>query len=161
MSYKTTLKTIFNTNHWVVKAQSDGLTTEESLIQPPFFGNCFNWVVGHLVDTRGVILRLLNAEPVLSLEQYGSIYGRGSERMVDGSNALSMTELLTAYDETQTRILEAIEAADDAHWEQPIKPDSETTVGARVSFLAWHDSYHSGQLELLRQLTGKNDVIIP
>lgn len=161
MSQKSALETIFKTNHWVVKAQSEGITHEESLMTAPFFANSFNWIVGHLVISRGGILKLLNAEPVLSLKEYGDTYSRGSSPLVDSTKALPIAELLAAYDETQERILSALDAVDEAYLAQPIKPEDETTIGGRVSFLAWHDSYHAGQLEILRQLTGKNDVIIP
>jgi uncharacterized damage-inducible protein DinB len=38
--------------------------------------------------------------------------------------------------------------------------ERKTTVGQRVFFLYFHESYHVGQTELLRQLAGKNDKII-
>ena len=36
----------------------------------------------------------------------------------------------------------------------------ETTLGERLVFLHWHETYHVGQLELLRQLAGTNDAVI-
>jgi hypothetical protein len=33
-------------------------------------------------------------------------------------------------------------------------------LGGFLAFLDWHESYHVGQLELLRQLAGKVDKII-
>ena len=36
----------------------------------------------------------------------------------------------------------------------------ERPVGQHVAGLHWHETYHTGQLELLRQLAGKNDAII-
>jgi hypothetical protein len=37
---------------------------------------------------------------------------------------------------------------------------SERAVGQALAGLHWHETYHTGQLELLRQLAGKNDAII-
>jgi hypothetical protein len=34
------------------------------------------------------------------------------------------------------------------------------TVGKQITFLQWHETYHLGQLEPLRQLAGKNDKVI-
>jgi|GEM_PF-5021639 len=34
-------------------------------------------------------------------------------------------------------------------------------VGAQLSFLSWHETYHTGQTEYLRQLAGKDDQVIP
>jgi uncharacterized damage-inducible protein DinB len=39
--------------------------------------------------------------------------------------------------------------------------DGETeSMAERLAFAHWHETYHVGQLELLRQLTGKNDKVI-
>ena len=37
----------------VVKRNLEGLTHEESLVQPQPGGNCLNWIVGHLVEETG------------------------------------------------------------------------------------------------------------
>ncbi|OYV88568.1 MAG: hypothetical protein B7Z63_00165 [Ignavibacteriae bacterium 37-53-5] len=38
--------------------------------------------------------------------------------------------------------------------------ERKVTVAERVFFLYFHETYHVGQTELFRQLTGKNDKII-
>jgi hypothetical protein len=38
--------------------------------------------------------------------------------------------------------------------------DEEETAGQQIRFSHWHETYHVGQLELLRQLAGKNDKVI-
>lgn len=35
-----------------------------------------------------------------------------------------------------------------------------TTLAARLHWYYFHDTYHTGQTELLRQIAGKNDQII-
>jgi hypothetical protein len=47
----------------------------------------------------------------------------------------------------------------DGHnrWEAPIDDE---TVAEKIAFSHWHETYHVGQLELLRQLAGKNDKVI-
>ena len=47
----------FESNTWVILKQVEGLTHEDSLIQPPFRGNCLNWVLGHIADNRNTMLR--------------------------------------------------------------------------------------------------------
>ena len=90
----------FARNVAIIRRQAAGLTQEESLRQPPFRGNCLNWVVGHLADYRDHILRALGAEPVMG------------------------------------------------------------EAGERLFFWYFHETYHVGQTELLRQLAGKDDKII-
>jgi hypothetical protein len=38
--------------------------------------------------------------------------------------------------------------------------DGQSLLGDEIEGLAWHETYHLGQLELLRQLAGKNDQVI-
>jgi uncharacterized damage-inducible protein DinB len=39
-------------------------------------------------------------------------------------------------------------------------PQGEDTVGEQLAFLHFHEAYHTGQTEMLRQLAGKNDKVI-
>ena len=45
-------------NYSVLEMQLKDVTHEESLIQPPYSGNCLNWILGHLVLSRGTLLKL-------------------------------------------------------------------------------------------------------
>ena len=54
----------FGRNTNIIKSQAKDLTHEDSLIQPPFHGNCLNWVLGHLVANHDDILEALG-EPRL------------------------------------------------------------------------------------------------
>jgi hypothetical protein len=38
--------------------------------------------------------------------------------------------------------------------------ENRRTVGERIEFMQWRETYHVGQLEILRQLAGVNDAII-
>ena len=53
--------------------------------------------------------------------------------------------------------LASFEVATPATWETLIDDE---TLADWVAFLHWHETYHVGQLELLRQLAGTNDKII-
>ena len=53
---------LYETNHWVLTRQADGLTHEDSLLQLSFRGNCFNWVVGHVLVSRENVLKMLGIE---------------------------------------------------------------------------------------------------
>jgi len=55
--------------HQVVRLNADGVTQEESLLQPAPGGSCLNWVIGHLLVTYESILpnlvALRNYKPML------------------------------------------------------------------------------------------------
>jgi len=52
--------------HGAVRTNVDGLTHEDSLLQPQPGGNCLNWVVGHLLFVDQRMLRRLGQTPVMS-----------------------------------------------------------------------------------------------
>ena len=47
----------------ILNRQTEGLTHQESLLQPQPGGNCLNWVVGHLVGNLVIILSVLAGDP--------------------------------------------------------------------------------------------------
>ncbi|MCI0710071.1 MAG: hypothetical protein L0154_07895 [Chloroflexi bacterium] len=51
------LSNMFNRNTRIVGMQTDALSHADSLLQPPYRGNCMNWVIGHIVRSRGVMLK--------------------------------------------------------------------------------------------------------
>jgi hypothetical protein len=60
------------------KEQTEGLTHADSVVQPPVQGNCLNWVMGHVLDTRNDVLKLLGEPAILTAAQ-AKRYGYGSE----------------------------------------------------------------------------------
>ncbi len=145
----------------IVKMQTKDLTNADSLRQPPFHGNCLNWVLGHIVENRDHILQALG-EPAL-FEERGERYKRGSEPlMAEDAGVVPLEELLVWLDRAQERVAAALTKMDDAAWAREITfgNNRTATLGQRVFFLYFHETYHVGQTELFRQLAGKDDKII-
>jgi uncharacterized damage-inducible protein DinB len=150
----------FNRTHWIIKRQTDGLSHAESLLQPPFSGNCLNWVLGHIIAGRNSILTALGESPIWNEEEL-TLYKRDSEPIITAEQAQPLEKLLSDLDQTQSGIIAALEQVSGEALEKPFESDpNRRTVGQRVAFLHWHETYHTGQLELLRQLAGKNDKVI-
>ena len=152
----------FGRNVNVIKAQTDGLTHADSLMQPPFRGNCMNWVVGHIAANRDRVLEALGEEPVMGAE--AARYKRESEPLVEAEGELGilqLEELLARLDAGQERIASALSRIDEEALSHEItRGDRKITLAQRAFFLYFHDCYHTGQTELLRQLAGKNDKVI-
>lgn len=152
---------VFARNVSVIKMQTKDLTDEDSLRQPPFHGNCLNWVLGHIAENRDGVLELLGESPQIGA--LGARYKRGSEPLTDaGDGVLRLDELVAWLDRAQERIAAAIARMNNAAWAREIVVGNnrKTTVGQRVFFLCFHETYHVGQTELFRQLAGKDDKII-
>jgi len=156
------LRRAFLRNQSVIHAQADGLTHEESLTQTEYNINCFNWVVGHIVDSRSRLLESFGAGPVMPEEQ-GERYRRESDPVTaDGDDVVPFDRLLGMLDETQGLLDEMLGEASE-EWlaeETPITEDRNPSRLSQFMFVYFHDTYHTGQTDLLRQMSGYSDKII-
>jgi uncharacterized damage-inducible protein DinB len=159
MSNAAELTKVFQRTFWVIKQQADGLTHEDSMLQLPFWDNCFNWVLGHIVHYRERALELLDQQPGLS-EAETRPYWRESEPLREGGKALPFAQLIATLDASQQKLLDALAQSSSASFAAVYNEENQQTVGDRLAFIGWHETYHVGQLEILRQLAGASDAII-
>ena len=152
---------LFAINNNVLKVNTEDVTHEESLIRPTSGGNCINWAVGHLLRSRQFLLKVALKDWSIPPE-VEKAYERGSSGD-DFHLFPQFPELLAMWDETQTLLDEALTAltADQLHQIEPpfgdfSRPD---TRERRILFLHFHESYHLGQLGLMRRLLGKEGAI--
>jgi len=146
----------------IIKMQTENITQEESLIQLPFRSNCMNWVVGHVLTNRCNILNLLDAEdlrPGIDLDHYE----RESDPVLgEAEGVLLLEDLIRHLEESQLRLTAALESETEESLQRlaPYRDRPEREVAFWLFFLYFHDSYHVGQTEILRQAAGKDDKII-
>ncbi len=142
----------YATNHWLIKNITEGLTNDDSLVQPPYDGNCLNWVLGHILASRHTALKLAGAAPVWNQDEVDR-YKTGSAPITSKNQAIPMEKLIGDLDLSQERIAEALgqkseeELGQEAETDRGLKP-----VAQHLAGLHWHETYHTGQLELLRDL---------
>ncbi len=143
------------------KQQTAGLTHEQSLLQLPFRGNCMNWVLGHLVENRSAILVNLGQSPIMT-EAEARRYGYGSEPVTcEGEDVLRMEDLLGRFERAQGLIADALRKATPELLAQEVHFIGRTmSMAERLFFQYYHETYHLGQLEQLRQLAGTNDKVV-
>jgi uncharacterized damage-inducible protein DinB len=146
----------------VVRVNVDGVTHEESLIQPAPGGSCLNWVVGHLLTTYNQSLPMLGQEPVM---EKGALkrYARGSAPLQDPAEARDFQELLTAWEEANERFDAGLArlTAEVLDRPAPRSPsnDPKETVRSLLAVILFHQAYHAGQTGLLRRIAGKDGAI--
>jgi hypothetical protein len=148
-------------NLGIIRGQIQGLTHADSLLQPPFRGNCLNWVLGHLAANRNTMLLFLGEAPLLS-EAHARRYGYGSEPVCDaGTDILTLERLLAALEQGQSALAARLGKITDEELAREVQSFlGATTLGQLVFYLYWHECYHTGQTELLRQLAGKDDKVL-
>ena len=145
----------FEIHQWIFNQHAAGVTHEESCVAPKSGGNPLNWVLGHIVASRNDILRLLGRPPYWSDEEAGP-YLRGADGRLDPAQARPLPEIIEALEQSHAAIRTGLEAMQPSDFE---KPTEKGTVGADLAFLNFHESYHAGQVGLLRRMLGKDGVI--
>jgi hypothetical protein len=141
----------YATNTWLIGRLTGGITHDESLLQPPFPTNCTNWVLGHILVSRNESMRLSFGDymwPDALIERYNT----GSEPITrEDESVRYLNDLLKDIHESQERLTTLLRDLTDKVLEQ----DYEDEKGTRERLLCirglhWHETYHIGQLELLR-----------
>jgi hypothetical protein len=102
-------------------------------LQPPFRGNCMNWVLGHIAYNRGPVLDALRVECLPERDGLAR-YARESEAITgDDEGVLPLDELLATLDKLQARTGEALLWATDAELASTAGPTGrQRTVASQV-----------------------------
>ena len=151
----------FARNLNIIREQTKGLSHEQCLLQLPFRGNCMNWVLGHMAETRNSLLKTLGEKPILS-EKECARYGHGSEPVcADDQDVIKLERLLSLLQFSQEGLAHALPSLTAEDLAREVKDHrGMVSLGNRLFFLYFHETYHTGQTELLRQLAGTDDKII-
>jgi uncharacterized damage-inducible protein DinB len=149
---------MFEINYGALFRNLDGITHEESFIEPQPAGNCLNWVLGHMVATRNRLLPLVGAPQIWPREQAYRYSGRDGADW-SRANAMHLDSIKTDLARSQQQLLTALESMSDKDLGAPSydgRPLAEV-----VGFFCFHETYHAGQIALLRRVIGKAGVIKP
>ena len=150
----------FQRNYTYLRQEVDGLTHEDSLLQIPSGGNCLNWIVGHIVSARCPVMKGLGIEPIWTDDQR-AIYRGGSAPITaeNAHTAYRLESLLSDYDRSQEAIIACLRTKTLEDMSAPsFQPDR--TLGESIDYFGWHEGFHVGQLEYLRNLAGKHEKVI-
>ena len=153
----------FRRNQRILHAQAEGLSHEQSLTQTEYNVNCFNWVLGHVVSGRSQLLvRLFGVEPIMSEEQAARYLRESDPITEDGPGVMAFADLLGLLDASEEALEAALADVDDGFMaeELSVEDGRMASRAAQVMFTYFHDTYHIGQTDLLRQMAGFSDKII-
>jgi uncharacterized damage-inducible protein DinB len=147
------LAAVLRLNTRLLRNCVDGLTDEQAASRPAPPANSVAFLVAHLTDARHSIVGLLGGSAPNPLTPY-----LAEARGIDDVRELPpLTELLGAWAAASAALDACLETVDatalDAPSPQRFPGDDRSVLGA-VAFLVQHDSYHVGQLAMLRRLHG-------
>ena len=136
----------------IVKGKTENLSHADSMKQLPFPGNCMNWILGHLLVYRMQYLGLLDGVSQTDPTEF-ALYGGGSQPLTDSEKAIPLSTLLERLDDASARIIAALSALPPERLSEWYDEDKGITIADRLNFyLIFHEAYHAGQLEPLREL---------
>ncbi len=147
------LVTAFTRNAGYFHAHLAGLTHADAVVQPPVAGNCILWIVGHIICYRNYILEITWQPAVLSGAEAQRFAKGSAPVLADEPNLTRLEVLSNAYDTAQNLIIEGIrrltpeQSIEVVHQNDFVLP----RVDLIMSYMR-HESYHLGQLELLREI---------
>ncbi len=148
-------------NGYVVRAHAQGLTQAESLARPEAGGNSLNWVLGHITNSRADMLALFG-ETTFDAARYAH-YKRGESGELAPADAKSIEDILADFESTEKELLHHLETVTDRRLAEPAqggpRKDENETVGTMLAFLIFHETYHAGQIAILRRFYGKDGII--
>jgi hypothetical protein len=147
--------------HEMLLQQVEGLSHADSLIQPQPSGNCLNWVMGHLAGNLQIILDVLDAPHPSDVPDYKR-YGYGSKPVTgDAPDVVRLETIVAHYGLLSDAICARLELMNEEQFEEEIENFmGKVTRGWASFFFFFHNTYHIGQLEQLRNLAGRTEKII-
>jgi len=139
---------VFKYNHRVLHLNLEGITHEDAIISPTNGAGCINWMLGHIILSRDEAHRLISL-PGFCDKKYIELYDRGT-RGNHVENPFQLNEIVKLFDESQDTLNESIEKLDFS---------GDTKKLDKLTFYAFHESYHVGQIGILRRFIGKEGAI--
>lgn len=131
----------------------DGLSDEQAAVRPSNTTNNAAFVAAHLTNSRFYLLNALGVTEPDPLAPY--LDGRKS--LDDLERLPPLTEIHMAWTKAAHLLRDRLEAVTPAELDGRSAarfPLSNGTLLATLTFLVQHDSYHLGQLSLLRKYAG-------
>ncbi len=156
------LTSLYARTHGVLRRNVAEISHDESVRLPHPGGNCMNWVAGHIVATRDSILQMVGQKPRWTDEERKR-YERGSSGIQHAKDALPWEKIVADLDAGATALLEGIGALTPEQLAAPLPADKNPfkveSFGEQLATFHFHETYHVGQLGILRRLAGKPGAI--
>ena len=131
----------------------DGLGEAEARVRPSDSTNSAAYVAGHMVESRFHMLKLLGAEAANPLRGFSGEW-KGIADIAEWPSLKELSAGMTVAAEALERRLGTVTTAELDTKMDPWFAGITGTVFGMVNFMVQHDSYHLGQLSLLRKYAG-------
>ena len=140
----------FEFHNMLIHRFVEGVSHEESILQLPFEHNCMNWILGHIVTNRSHMLETVDAAHAWQ-KDVRALYHTGTSPITPERPSVKFETLIAHLDESVILLMAALENVSE-EWleENHSNYRGEKTRYAHVTGFHWHESFHIGQLEILK-----------
>lgn len=139
---------------WLINAL-ENISDEESNIQFAENLNPIKWGAGHLTDARMTIFGIVSGNPIN--ENYKKQFGKGTSNKLDDTYpTIEQIKVVWLYISSELKNILQNVSEEKLLSKPPFQtsiPD-ETLLGL-IAYFAIHESFHIGQISVLRKLIGK------
>lgn len=144
MEHNLELISIIKYNHFAVNKNLENIDQQYSLREPESGGNSINWVLGHIVVNRDRVLKFLGHKKMCD-KNMEKIYMKAS-RIKENKKSVRISRILKIFNDSQEEITRSLSELD---------PEDNKETVLNIAGYAFHESYHAGQLGILRRIIGK------
>lgn len=148
----------FRQNTSVLEKSFSDLEREEWLRRPAEQSNPVLWIVGHVIWGRSRVLAMVGEEWTRA---WLPLFARGATLGVNEQYP-TPEELMPAWHDVTAHLTAALDAVPAEALAAPVgekSPSYDGTVGGMITFLAFHESYHVGQVAYLRCWLGHDGAV--
>ncbi len=141
----------FANNVRLIETGCKHLTQVQSLAPMPFDHNCVNWSLGHLLNYRKFMLKVLGNESLNWSKKLEDIYDTGhtaAESAQAAAQGATLEQMLTTLQESQKLMKAVLSTQDLADFteEHMFFGNKPTAARSIIEFLLWHESTHAGEI---------------
>lgn len=148
------LETIFRINDDLLSRALDDVRDDQLWNRPTDKNNPMLWVVGHIAQTRAILLGLIG-QPFET--GWGDLFARGSS-IGDRDKYPAIEQIRRVLAEINENLYPALQSLDEERLAQPFPGVPGRTGADQIAGFAMHDSYHVGQLAYVRKGLGYSAV---
>jgi len=149
---------MFRLNEYFFTQSLNGLCEDDLWRRPAENANPMLWVAGHMADTRAFVPKILGEEFELP---WGDQFKRYS-KVSQSSDYPGMAEIQSTMTGISAKISTLLANVTDETLYKPatgVGVPNAKTVMDEISQLAWHDSYHLGQMGYVRVALGFPGIV--
>ena len=147
----------FRLNTDFVRRALVGLQPEQAGVRAADGVSPIGFLVAHLIDARAYLTGILGGDPI---HPWKDVFDAAAG-WDDMKPKPSPDELLETFELVSARLYERLDGVSGGRLEQASGasfPGGDATVLGAISFLAFHDSYHVGQLAVLHRALGRGSL---